>query len=137
MSFFDPTTITDDFDLVPMGEYECIIDGVTLKGNKSGTGDLIKITYTITSDSCKGRKMFDNLNWIHENAAAQEIGRKTLARIIRAVFGEPKAIDELEELNNQRIGLRVTHRKDRNGEMREQLHYMLVDSVKNDDDTPF
>lgn len=130
MAFFDASEVKDDNELIPVGEYECMIDKIELKPNRQGTGDIIKTSLLITSDVCNGRKIFDNFNFRHENSQAQEIGRKMFARLIKAIYGEPRAIDALEELLNQGVGVRVTHKKDKSGELREQLTYINKDNVK-------
>jgi len=139
MAFFDPTNIdTEDFDALPIGEYECLISKIDLKPNRNQTGDVIKIELTVVEGKCSGRKLFDNLNWTHDNNQAQEIGRKNLARMIKSVFGEPKPINDLQELAMQTVGVRVTHRKDRDGTVRAQANYIPRNEVKSaTEDTPF
>jgi hypothetical protein len=137
MAFFDPSEIKDDGDLIPVGEYQTVIENIGLKRNSQGTGDLIKGNLLVTSDFCQGRKIFFNFNFNHDNSQAQEIGRKEFARMIKATFGEPKAIEELEELLGKAVGVRVSHKKDKSGEMRENVKYMPVDQVKEIEDAPF
>lgn len=137
MAFFDPSEVKDDNDIIPVGEYECLVENIDLKPNNAGTGDVIKVTLVVTGDICNGRKIFDNLNFVHENPSAQEIGRKLFARMIKAVFGEPRAIEDLQELDKKPVGVRITHKKDRNNEMRANVAYIRVDEVKPVEKAPF
>lgn len=73
------------YDPIPAGWYNAIIASTELRSTKSGTGQYISVRYDVTGPSHQGRVIFDNLNVFNPNAKAEEIGRRQLGEIMRAI----------------------------------------------------
>lgn len=74
-----------NYDLVPAGWYDAIINKAEIKNTKAGTGQYIAIRYDITGPSHQGRVVFGQLNIKNPNSQAEEIGRKQLGEVMRAI----------------------------------------------------
>jgi hypothetical protein len=82
---FDPSTVpAQSFDVLPAGWYTASVTGCEVKATKSGTGEYIRLEYTVSGPTAAGRKVFANYNTKNENAKAEEIGRQQLAELCRA-----------------------------------------------------
>lgn len=73
------------FDLIPDGWYEAIMSDSERKANSAGTGELLKLTFTLTQAPYANRLQWDNLNIKHPNQQTVQIARGTLSAICRAV----------------------------------------------------
>lgn len=71
----------ESFEIVPAGEYICIIAESDYAPNKKNTGMILKLTWEVIDGPLKERKIFENLNLQHENAQAAVIGQKALNSI--------------------------------------------------------
>ena len=74
-----------NYDLVPAGWYNAIINKAEIKNTKAGTGQYIAIRYDITGPSHQGRVVFGQLNIKNPNSQAEEIGRKQLGEVMRSI----------------------------------------------------
>ena len=74
-----------NYELVPAGWYNATITKAEIKSTKAGTGQYIAIRYDITGPSHQGRVCFGNLNIKNPNSQAEEIGRKQLGEVMRAI----------------------------------------------------
>ena len=74
-----------NYDLIPAGWYNATITKAEIKSTKAGTGQYIAIRYDITGPSHQGRVCFGNLNIKNTNTVAEEIGRKQLGEVMRAI----------------------------------------------------
>ena len=81
-----------NYEPLPAGWYEVKITGAELKDTKSGSGQYIKIEYTVTGEKFTGRKIWGNLNIVNESEKAEEIGRKQLSSLMSAT-GIPTLTD--------------------------------------------
>jgi hypothetical protein len=82
----------DSYELLPPGWYNATISQADTAITKNGTGQYIKVRYDITGPTHQGRVVFGNINVQNASAAAEEIGRKQLGEIMRAI-GVPRIRD--------------------------------------------
>lgn len=75
----------EDFEAIPAGEYMVKIVESELKDTKSGNGKYIKLRLDILGPSYQGRVLFSNINIRNANPKAEEIGRKELGSLLRAI----------------------------------------------------
>ena len=91
MAFLDislsdlPESTGGAYDPLPAGWYTAMIAGADLQATKDGSGQYIKIKYSITGPSHQGRVVFGNLNIKNASAKAEEIGRQQLGELMRAI----------------------------------------------------
>ena len=91
MAFLDislsdlPESTGGAYDPLPAGWYTAMIAGAELQATKDGSGQYIKIKYSITGPSHQGRVVFGNLNIKNQSAKAEEIGRQQLGELMRAI----------------------------------------------------
>lgn len=70
----------NSFDVLPPGWYTAKIEDADLRFTQSG-GQMIKIKYRLDNN----RVVFGNLNVVNHNAKAEEIGRRQLGELMRAI----------------------------------------------------
>ena len=101
-----PEQQSGDFQPIPEGTYQCVIDRVEVR--KTAAGDnMLSITNKITGPNHAGRLLFDNLNLWHSNSAtACEIALATLWQIHDAC-GLKSLLADAEELVNRNVDVRV------------------------------
>jgi hypothetical protein len=107
MAFLEQTFSAEDmpvssnsYDPLPEGWYMATITGAELKTTKAGTGQYIAVKYDITGPTHMGRIIFGNLNIRNPSPMAEEIGRKQLGEVMRAV-GLAKVADTDELIGGQ------------------------------------
>lgn len=74
-----------NYDPIPAGKYQAKITEATVGLTKSGTGEYIKVRWDILGPAHQGRAVFQNLNIRNQSSAAEEIGRRQLGEIMRAI----------------------------------------------------
>lgn len=85
---FDPASAPVDdrnFDPLPSGQYEAEIVASDVRDTKSGNGRLLALTWKIVTGPYENRQIWQNVNIMHENAQAQEIGQKQLRGVCDAL----------------------------------------------------
>ena len=75
--------VPDDSIIAP-GWYTAKIVRSDIRDLRSGVGQRLILTYTITSGSYAGRKLDAGFNHAHPNPVAVEISQKELAKVLRA-----------------------------------------------------
>lgn len=93
------------FDPLPAGDYTAVIEESEYKPNAGGTGKYLKLQFQVVEGPYSKRKLFANLNIVHQNEQAQQIARGDFSAICRAV-GVPKPTDS-SELHNKSLVLKV------------------------------
>lgn len=73
-----------NFDPIPADWYVMAVESSEIKPNSAQTGSILSLKYTILDGPYANRKVFENLNIQHPNAAAVEIAYKKLSAICRA-----------------------------------------------------
>jgi hypothetical protein len=117
---FDPDTIEEDagFEPLPAGDYLAQIIESEIADTKSGTGQMLKLTFEIMSGSHESRRIWDRLNIVNQNPDAQRIAQQQLKRLCDACG--TGAISDSEELHFKPINIRVGIKIDKTGEYRPQ-----------------
>ena len=84
---FDASQVepTNSFDVLPAGEYRAALVESKREPTKSGTGEMLKLTFQVLGGEYQNRKVFDRINIKNASAKAQEIGRGQLSALCRAV----------------------------------------------------
>lgn len=107
---FDPSTVEEDeggdFDLIPAGNYQARIVGSDEYENKKKNGRIIELQWQIDGPSHSGRRLWQRLNYIHENPTAQKIAGQDLKAITDACK-KPHGISSTEELHGIPMMIRV------------------------------
>lgn len=83
-SNFNETKENSGFDPLPAGEYPCIVTEAKPRTNKSNTGKLLELTYVVEKGDFKGRKVWQYINFKHENKKTQDIGEGELKSLVKA-----------------------------------------------------
>jgi hypothetical protein len=78
----DPST---DFEHVPAGRYNAEITDSEMRDNSKGTGEYLKLEFTILDGPCAGRKLWAQLNLNNPSTQAVEIAQRELSAICHAV----------------------------------------------------
>lgn len=117
--FFDADQQQDySYQPVPPGRYRLFVANAELKENKSQTGQIIKIEMNFVDDMYQGRKLFENINFTHENVQAENIGRSQFKNLCEAA-GLKQIQTGPEQLNGYVVKADVIVKPDRlTGEMR-------------------
>jgi hypothetical protein len=117
---FDPDTIDEDpgFEPLPAGDYLAQIIESEITDTKSGTGQMLKLTFEIMSGQHESRRIWDRLNIVNANPDAQRIAQQQLKRLCDACG--TGAISDSEELHFKPIHIRVGIKVDKTGEYRPQ-----------------
>lgn len=74
-----------DYTPLPEGWYDVQVTGAEVKDTKSGTGQYIKVEYTIVGQDYAGRKVWGMLNIKNDNDKAEEIGRQELNKLMSSI----------------------------------------------------
>ena len=79
------TSYTGDSAPVPAGTYEAMIVNSEMKRTAAGTGSYLALSFQIVSGPNARRMFWTNVNLVNPSEKAREIGRQTLAKIMKAV----------------------------------------------------
>ena len=116
------------FDPVPAGWYNATITEADLKTTKAGDGHYIALRFDITGPAYQGRVIWGNLNIHNPNATAEEIGRRDLGDIARAIGLEK--ISDTDQLVGGNLQIKVTiKRDDQYGDKNEVRGYKALDGA--------
>jgi hypothetical protein len=85
------------YSLLPAGSYEAEIVSATIASTKKGNGQIVNISWAITSGEYEKRRIFQNIVVQHTSAEAQEIGRRTI-KDISSACGVTGQLTDLETL---------------------------------------
>jgi hypothetical protein len=94
-----------NFEVLPAGWYTASITGAEVKQTKSGTGQYLRVEYTVSGPTGAGRKVWSNYNVRNENPKAESIGREQLAELLRAI-GKPR-LGDTDELLGSAVSIKV------------------------------
>ena len=117
---FDASTVetSGDFDALPAGWYQVVINATEERETKSGNGSYLLLEMDVIDGPREGRKVFDRLNLNNPNQAAVDIANRQLAAICQAVgVLRPK---DSEELHDKPLEVKVVQ-KEYQGEMRNEV----------------
>jgi len=84
---FDSSQVppTEDYVVLPPGEYPVKIDKASVEPTKAQDGHFLKLEMTVQDGPCKGRKLFDRLNLDNPNQQAREIAARSLSSLAVAL----------------------------------------------------
>jgi len=83
------------FEPAPAGTYLCKITDSSYEQNSLQTGWMVKYTAEILQGEYAGKKIFQQLNIVHQSAKAQQIANEEFATLCRAL-GRPNPQDTVE-----------------------------------------
>lgn len=89
----------DDYEAdapLPPGNYDVIVAKIDDKENSKGTGRLFAIEFEVVGGEYVRRKLFATINHTHENATAQNIGRRDFHSLCQACGMD--GIDDTDQL---------------------------------------
>lgn len=130
MSFFDSEINLDDLPegntLIPADWYFATIIEADLRMTKAGTGQYIAIKYRIDGPSKANRTIYGNINIRNQNPTAEEIGKRDLGNLMRAI-GAAK-LRGTDDLLNKQLSIRITVRQnDQRGDENEIRGYKAIE----------
>lgn len=101
---FDSSAVEpqQDYQVLPPGKYQVLIEEAEQKDTKAGTGKYIKLKLQVTEGPSKGRVLFDQINIVNPSQQCVEIGLRCLSALCRAV-GIVRLRDEVELVNKVAI----------------------------------
>ena len=94
-----------DFSPLPEGWYDTKITGSELKDTKSGTGQYIKVEFTVIGADFSGRKVWGMLNIRNDNEKAESIGRQQLNSLMAAIGLE--SLSDTDDLIGADVSIKV------------------------------
>ena len=102
------------FDPIPAGSYIASISESAIKPTKSGTGQMLTLTWDILDGQYKGRKVFDRLNIQNTNPKAEAIGQEQLSALCHAAG--VLQLQDTNQLHGKPVKIKVKIRKDDTGQ---------------------
>ena len=109
----DDLPVGGDYDLIPAGWYQAMIQGADVCATKTGSGQYIKLKLSIIAPTHQGRVVFANLNIKNASAAAEDIGRKQLGDVLRAIGVH--GLRDTEQLINGNLMIKMAIKEAQNG----------------------
>lgn len=106
------------FDALPAGNYMAAISESDIVPTKSGTGQMLKLTWRVTDGPMKGRVIFDRLNIQNANPKAEEIGQRQLSALCHAAG--VLQLQDTQQLHGIPMQIKVTVRRDESGQYGDQ-----------------
>jgi hypothetical protein len=94
-----------NFSPLPAGWYTANISEAEIKQTKAGTGEYISVKYSITGPTHEGRGVYGNVNIKNPTPKAEEIGRRQLGEIMRAI-GLAR-IDNTDQLIGKSLSIKL------------------------------
>lgn len=94
---------SSDYEPIPKGEYEMMMEEAEEKETAS-RGLMIKAKFRVLGPTHANRVIYNNYNVVNSNPKAEEISKRQLSTLCRAV-GKPNAQDTDELLNLPFIGV--------------------------------
>lgn len=76
---------SSDFEPIPVGWYQFVIEKSELKPTKAGTGSMVSIMAKVQGPTHANRVVFGNINYQNPNPQAQEIGQRQLSALCHAI----------------------------------------------------
>lgn len=95
---------TNNYDPIPAGWYNAVINSAELKDTKSGTGQYINVRYDVTEIHA-GRVVFGMITVKNANAVAEQIGRQQLGELLRAIG--KASVNDTDELLGAQLCIKV------------------------------
>jgi hypothetical protein len=109
---FDSTTVdpTSPFNPLPNGTYRMHIVESEVKPTKDNQGRYLQLTWQVLDGEHKGKKVWDRLNIVNNNATAKDIAQRALSAICHAT-GVLK-LSNSQQLHHKPVMVKVVVRQD-------------------------
>ena len=115
-----------NFEVLPAGKYICNVTNAELKDTRDGTGQYIKMEYTIKSEVAEGRKIFSNLNIKNNNPKATDIGLSQLRSLLElSGYPTPDKLGGVSELCGLTVGVKTKVKSDLDFGDRAEVSYFF------------
>jgi hypothetical protein len=102
------------FDPIPAGTYNATITESEVVNTKTGSGQMLKLTWRINEGPFANRLVFDRINIVNQNPKAEEIGQRQLSSLCH-VAGVLQ-LQDTQQLHGIPIGIKVSIRHDATGQ---------------------
>lgn len=121
------------------GKYVCNVTNAELKDTKSGTGQYIKVEFTVKEGESAGRKVWAQINVKNDNPKATDIGLSQLkALLVAANHPNPEKLGSVTELCGLTVGVKTKIKTDEYGEKAEvSYYYPLGKEAQGSQEIPF
>lgn len=107
-----------NFAPIPVGDYTLQVNATELKQTRDGSGQFIKVEFSVVAPSHQGRKLFTNFNIYNRNPEAERIGRSQF-KAFNDACGIPP-VQDTDELCGHVVLAHVTIEKDKTGRYDDQ-----------------
>lgn len=117
---FDATQVEPQqaFELLPAGTYVAQVVDSEIVDTKSGTGQMLKLTWSICEGEFVNRKLFGRINIANTSAEAERIGRAQLSALCHAAG--VLRLQDSTELHMRPVRIKVKVREDKTGQYEPQ-----------------
>lgn len=109
----DPNLPTNNYELLPKGDYLCMAIASEIKPNSKRTGDYLQITFEVIDGPYKTRKIWDRLNIRNANKTAEKIAMEQLNALCMATG--VLNLSDSDQLHNIPVVLKVDIEAGRDG----------------------
>ena len=103
---------------IPAGVYNARIVESEVKALASGNGEGMRLTWEVLDGPCANRKVFQRINYRHQNPQAEQIGQSQLSAICHSVG--VMQLQDTQQLHGRPCRIRVKIRKDDTGKYEDQ-----------------
>ena len=101
----DVPVSTSNYDPIPAGWYNAVINGAEVKSTKAGNGKYLNMRYDITGETHAGRVVFGMITVQNPNTTAETIGQQQLAELCRAIG--KVVLNDTDELLGATLSIKV------------------------------
>ena len=96
---------TSNYDPIPAGWYNAVINGAEVKSTKAGNGKYLNMRYDITGETHAGRVVFGMITVQNPNTTAETIGQQQLGELCRAIG--KVVLNDTDELLGATLSIKV------------------------------
>lgn len=112
---------------IPAGVYNARIIESEVKPLASGNGEGIRFTWEVLDGPCANRKVWQRINYRHQNPQAEQIGQAQLSAICHAVG--VIQLQDTNQLHGKPCRIKVKIRKDDSGKYEDQNDVSGVEPI--------
>lgn len=125
---FNAATVDPFGDRTPVqpGEYRVIVKQSNIEVPKNNSGKMISLQMSVIEGEQAGKVIFQNINYLHSNPTAQQIGQSKLSALCHAVG--VLNLQDTQQLHGIPLRIQVS--------VSEDGKYNEVDAYKRDDGQP-
>jgi hypothetical protein len=111
---FSAVDTTDNFELLPAGDYIVEVVDSAIKQTRAGDGEYISLQLRVVDGQYENRRVYTNINTVSPKADTQAIGEKLLAQLCSAV-GLPHALEDTADLHSIPVRATLKIEREKNG----------------------